>query len=461
MDRDEAGRALQSVPLRVADPELIPARRYYDSGFFELEKHKLWSRVWQMACRLEEIPDVGDYVEYRLFEKTIVVVRTANGIKAYHNVCRHRGMRLVEGRGNCRSRGFICPFHGWRYDMEGGNTFVFGRKIFSDRLLEAAEIGLKACRVETWGGCAFINFDDDAPPLTDALGPVTQKLEARGVDQLRTEWWYASVVPTNWKVSVEAFLEMYHLMRTHPEFHARTPSAFAALDSDGIFQTRDVTAREAVQEAIGYLSNLSEGMGGLVHHSEIAVIEGLRDMEVPDDPLAATMAFYARAREEIRADSLSRGISLHDLNEVEEKFPSLANELLFPNFFLLPMFGCMASYRIRPLTEETCLFEIWSLIRVPEGEPYTSPREPTMLPHDSPDYPLIVRQDYANMPNQQIGLRSGEIEYQRVAKVHEGIISNFERLIDGYLAGLDSGLLQHATHIVNGGSFGPLQDIGF
>src|SRR6202008_1434464 len=102
----------------------------------------------------------------------------------------------------------------------------------------------------------------------------------------------------------------------------------------------------------------------------------------------------------------------HDMNAFKENFPSQANELLFPNFFLLPMFGCMASYRIRPLTPETCLFEIWSLILVPEGEAHESPNAPPVLPHDSPDYPLIVRQDYFNMPNQQIGLRSGEIEYQ-------------------------------------------------
>src|SRR6202008_2854778 len=113
----------------------------------------------------------------------------------------------------------------------------------------------------------------------------------------------------------------------------------------------------------------------------------------------------------------------HDMNAFKENFPSQANELLFPNFFLLPMLGCMASYRIRPLTPETCLFEIWSLILVPEGEPFASPRQPTILPHDDPDYPLIPRQDYANLPNQQIGLKTGEIEFQRLSKTHEGLIS--------------------------------------
>jgi carnitine monooxygenase subunit len=446
--------------MKVANPEMIPARRYFEPSFFELEKKKLWPHVWQMACRLEEIPEIGDYVEYTIFEKSIIVLRTKSGVKAFHNVCRHRGMRLVDGPGNCKSKGFVCPFHGWRYDFDGRNTFVFGRKVFNEELIADEDIRLKPCRLEMWGGCAFINLDNDAPPLLECLGPVTRKLEARNADKLRTEWWYASIVPCNWKLAVEAFLEMYHLMRTHPEFHSLTPSAFTAQDTAGLFMKRNVTGREAVNEAVDYLTNLSEGMGCIVHRSELAVIEQLRDMGVPDDPFEATMAFYTRAREEIRREGLTRGVPLHDMNKVEEEHPSLANEFLFPNFFLLPMFGCMASYRIRPLTPETCLFEIWSLVPVPAGEAYVSPKRPTILPHDSPDYPLIPRQDYANLPEQQRGLQTGEIEYQRLSASHEGAISNFERLIDGYLEDRDPKLLAKAAHVVNGGSFMPIRDIG-
>ena len=73
--------ATKSVPLRVTDPELIPAKRYYDEEFFKLENEKLWPHVWQMACRLEEIPNVGDFVEYTILEKSVIVVNTKSGIK--------------------------------------------------------------------------------------------------------------------------------------------------------------------------------------------------------------------------------------------------------------------------------------------------------------------------------------------------------------------------------------------
>ena len=186
------------IPFRITNPERIPTARYHDPEFFDLERQRLWPHVWQMACRLEEIPNVGDYVEYRILNRSVLVVRTKAGIKAFHNVCRHRGVKLASGRGNCRTKGFICPFHGWRWNMDGENTFVFGRQIFSEENLEQAELNLAPCRVELWGGSAFINFDDDAPSLIDALGPVAERLSARNLDQLRMEWWYATELPTNW-----------------------------------------------------------------------------------------------------------------------------------------------------------------------------------------------------------------------------------------------------------------------
>ena len=107
---DDVKAALNSVPHRITNPELIPAERYYDPAFFKLEKEKLWPHVWQMACRLEEIPNVGDYVEYTILAKSVIIVNTKNGVKAFHNACRHRGVRLATGPGNCKTRALSAPF---------------------------------------------------------------------------------------------------------------------------------------------------------------------------------------------------------------------------------------------------------------------------------------------------------------------------------------------------------------
>ena len=457
----DTAAALAGVPHRVDRPELIPAERYYDPEFFELEKKHLWPRVWQMAARLEEIPNVGDYVEYTILDKSVIVVNTKDGVKAFHNACRHRGVRLATGPGNCAKKGFICPFHGWRWSPEGKCTFVFGKQIFSEDLLAADQIDLPPVRLETWAGCAFINFDDTAPSLLDTLGPVAETLNARNVDKLKMDWWYGTILPTNWKLAMEAFMEGYHVMRTHPQLHDLMPGNSYGSDVDETVPLRNMDSRQMVGNMIDFYARLSFGMAGMVHETEVAVLEKLRDMDVPEDPMAALGAFMVKAQEEITRDGLARGAPMFDIPSTNQSHPFHDVEFMFPHFFLLPSFAAMSSYRIRPLTAETCLFEIWSLVLRPEGEAYDTPKGPTMLPYDSQDFPEIPMQDYSNLPIQQLGLHAGSFTHMRLSKEQEGMISNYQRLIDGFLAGLPIEQLAKATNVVNSGYNAPILDIGF
>jgi len=456
----EMATGLDSVPHKVTNPEKIPAQRYYDEEFFELEREKLWPKVWQMACRLEEIPEVGDYVEYTILDKSVIVMRGGDGVKAFHNACRHRGVRLANGPGSCGKSGLTCPFHGWRWNAQGECTFVFGKEIFNPDLLDEDEINLASVRCETWGGCAFINFDDDAAPLLDSLGPVTTRMDARHVDKLKMDWWYATVLPTNWKLAMEAFMEGYHVMQTHRQLFDLSPGSAYGPDADGVLPGFEgKSARDVVNLNVDFMARLSSGMAGMVHETEVAVLEGLRDMEVPDDPMQAMMAFYAKAQEAITKDGLERGAPMFDIQKVNQEHPFSDVEFMFPHYFLLPSFAAMSSYRIRPLTAETCYFELWSLVLRPEGEDYDTPTEPTFLPYDSDKYPEIPAQDYSNLPIQQLGLHN--FEFMRLAKDQEGMISNYQRLVDGYLADLDTETLRRAQNTVNSGYNAPIHDIGF
>jgi phenylpropionate dioxygenase-like ring-hydroxylating dioxygenase large terminal subunit len=450
-----------SVPHRITNPELIPVERYYDEAFFALENKHLWPHVWQMACRLEEIPEVGDYTVYSILTHSVLLVHTKDGVKAFKNACRHRGLRLAHGPGNCSKDGFVCPFHGWRWNGEGENTFVFGRHFFDEGVLERAEIDLVPVRVEFWAGCAFINFDDDAPSLREALGPVANRMDARHADKLRMDWWFGTELPTNWKLAMEAFQEGFHTPQTHPQLHAVSVNANDAFGAghDGVPVNTGLGPRETVNMHIDFLAKLGEGMDGMVHKTEVAVLEKLRDMEVPDDADMATMAFYGKAYQAVEQDARERGAEIFEFGKVSQEHPFHAVEFMFPHYFLLPMIGAMSAYRIRPLTPETCFFEIWSLVIRPENEPYDTPTEPTVLPHDSPEFPEIPRQDYSNLPLQQRGLH--DLQFMRLASRHEGMISNYQRLVDGYLAGLDPQLLAKASQIVNSGFAAPILDIGF
>ena len=455
---------LEAVPLRVTRPTRIPSERYYDKEFFELERDKLWPHVWQMACRLEEIPEVGDWVEYKILDNSVIVVRTRTGVKAFHNACRHRGVQLAVGRGNCEVQGFTCPFHGWRWNIDGENTFVFGRSIFDEADLEKAELNLVPCRIEFWGGCAFINFDDKAPSLRDSLGPVAPRLEARNVDKLRMEWWYATVLPTNWKLAMEAFMEGYHVMRTHPQLHVQMPAELSqyGLDLNQKASGRQFTPRELVDMTYDFMATNGRGMAGMIVQSELDIAARVRDeMALPDDPFEAMGAYYAQIREAIYADGIERGTPVFDMNKAEAEHGMSYVEFMFPHYFLLPYFTAMSSYRIRPLSPETCLFELWSLAPMAEDDPRPRITEPVVLSYDSADFPEIPRQDYSNLPRQQLGLHARGFDYMRLSNQKEGMISNYQRLIDGYLAGLDPERLAKATQVVNSGFDAPLLDIGF
>ena len=209
--------AVGQVPFAVDVPDQIRTERYYDQEFFELEAELLWPRVWQMACRLEEVPEVGDFVEYEILDQSVVVVRQADGeVAAFHNACRHRGVRVLSGAGNCAA-GIVCSFHGWSYGPDGKNVGIPRRRAFSAHNLAEGEINLTPVRCDTWGGCAWINLDPDAPPLRDSLEPVASILDAWEVESLRTEWWRACRLPVNWKLAEEAFVEQYHVVQTHPD----------------------------------------------------------------------------------------------------------------------------------------------------------------------------------------------------------------------------------------------------
>lgn len=457
----------RELPHAVVDPARIPVERYFDEAFFRLECERLWPRVWQMACRLEQIPEVGDWVEYHNLGRSVIVVRTQAGVRAYHNACRHRGVPLVpEGsHGNARGQGFICPFHGWRWNLEGENTFVYGRHLFSQRQLDPADIALPACRVEEALGCAFINFDDQAPSLRECLGEVVDRLEAHGAANMRAEWWYATELPANWKIAMEAFMEGYHVMRTHPQLQRALPALYNQRyghDTGGIGLpvNPNQTVRQNIAAQVRHFELLSEGMAGMVHAKEVEIIRQLADVPLPDDPETAIPQWFGIVQAEITRRLRERGEPVPDLNEVAVSHPVNAVEFLFPHYFLLPTFTSMSAYRIRPLAPERCLFEIWSLTHFPPGQEPPPVMAPRVLPHDSEAFPPIPRQDYSNIPAQQRGCHAGGFRFMRLAEQVEGLISNYQRIIDGYLRGVEPARLAAATRKLGGNFDGPILELG-
>jgi len=429
------------VPYAIEVPDRVRKERYYDPDFYDLEADRLWPRVWQMACRLEEIPQPGDVVEYEILDQSVIVVRAEDqSVAAFENVCRHRGVRLVEGRGHCEN-GFTCPFHGWCYGQDGKNTYISKRGSFSDDNLAPGDVDLTPVRCEVWGGCAWINLDPDAPPLRACIEPFASIMDAWKVESMRAEWWHAFRLPVNWKLAEEAFMEQYHVIETHPQ-----------LVIPGRFPPRDPQAfdpRTFVESELHYLHTMSDGMAGMVHANDVRIAEGLRDIELPAEPALAMETWNRTLNDAVVSWHQAEGSDIPDLNELGASGWNEPMGYCFPHYFVLPMYSSASAYRFRPLGPEETLMEIWSLTRFPEGAEPEKLTPPEPWECDDPRVPPIPTQDFSNLPRQQKGLHSRSFEFMRLSAQLEGHLSNYHRLIDGYLAGRPHEQLQPVLSQIN------------
>src|SRR3954466_8374552 len=157
--------ANELASMSVGADGFVPKDRYISPAFLELEMERLWSRVWQIACREEEVAEPADFVEYTIGDQSVLVVRTTDGeLAAHHNACLHRGTRLAQGAGTFPDADIRCRYHAWRYGLDGRLL-----QIVDDHEFDAVpdDLCLARVRVDTWGGFVFVNLDPAAEPLLD------------------------------------------------------------------------------------------------------------------------------------------------------------------------------------------------------------------------------------------------------------------------------------------------------
>ena len=189
---------------------------YFSREYMQREWDKLWTRSWLIAGIESDIQEVGDFFLFNIRDESIIVTRTEEGIKAFYNVCSHRGARLVwDERGNRKV--FVCPFHSWSFHNNGTLRRITDEEYFKPEVV-AHRPGLKPVQCDTLAGIVFINMDDKPEqPLKEAIGLPEGYLEAYRISDMRVARHVRSEWGANWKVGVEAFYESYHLHAVHPE----------------------------------------------------------------------------------------------------------------------------------------------------------------------------------------------------------------------------------------------------
>lgn len=208
-----------------------PASFYRDAARYTAERRSIFGRSWLFMAHVSELQREGDVVSATIAGYPLLVVRTADGLKAFHNVCRHRAGPLVdEDRGNCGG-GFTCKYHGWAYTLDGRlrNARDFGAASGFD----PRQYGLVPLMVETWRNFVFVNADLNAAPLSGVMAPLDRKLGARTFEGLVHAERRTHDIACNWKIYVENYLEGYHIPNVHPMLNDQVDASRYEVTVDG------------------------------------------------------------------------------------------------------------------------------------------------------------------------------------------------------------------------------------
>ncbi|PEQ12998.1 (2Fe-2S)-binding protein [Novosphingobium sp. PC22D] len=402
------------------EPVNIPAEAYVSPEYAREERDKLWRKVWLQAGRLDDIPEVGNYFTYEIGDDSVIVVRSApDTVGALHNVCPHRGRKLVDvppGKRNARGSrpNFICGYHGWTFDLDGKNTFIEHQEDWQGRLCDGlSDVG--QVKVGTWGGWVWINLDPEAMPLEDYLAPAAGLLEPYQLHNMRPRWRKWVVFECNWKVAMEAFAETYHVSTTHPEFMefgqfrgwARNQGLHSNIGYDAPKgQEEDsgklrLGAGEDPRMTTADLQNFTwDNANTNTTRTLVDVANRLKD-ELPEGTTAAEVSMYwIKTAREIDA---ARGVVWPVVDPQHTAKAGTAWQI-FPNFQIGHAVNNMLCYQARPYgtDPDKCVFEAAVYELYPEGEApeteweYTAPD----------DWPPVLQQDFNNMAAVQQGMKN-------------------------------------------------------
>lgn len=419
---------------RPAQPSLtgIDRNRYVDPAFHHLEVERLWSKVWQMACREEEIPEGGDVVVYDIADTSFIVTRTHMGeIRAFRNACLHRGTRLCDGDTSVRQ--FRCPFHGFTWSLEGELTEVPCRWDFPH--VDDDSFRLPEALVGTWGGFVFINMDPDAAPLEDYLGVMADHIPEKDFAGKYIAGYYRKVLPANWKACIEAFLEAYHSIETH---------------SWSLGFTNDANAQYDIFPETPHVTRFMHAFGVQSPHidrtlSEQEILEELYKIFWNGEPvpiLPPRVKARAFAADQVR----KRMTAVMGRDYMHVSDPESLDSIeysLFPNFVLFKGIAVPTVYRFRPNGNDpdSCIFDLLLLADIPEGQP--RPEAAPVLEMgdlnyvDAPGlnhfFGTTYDQDTSNLGMQQRGMKSMQQNNLVFARYQESRLRHFHMMIDRYL----------------------------
>jgi len=436
-DRNAAPAWAASESYHYLGSEDVSKERYTDPAFAKAEFERMWTRTWQMACREDHIPEVGDYYVYDIGSYSFVVTRCDDDeIRAYYNACLHRGTKLKPSGTAGFAANLKCPFHGWTWNLDGSLKEIPEKWDFAH--VATRKMCLPEARVERLGGFVWVNMDPAAPSLEEYLG--AEALAHLKAWKLEDRYIYLHVqksYPANWKLTMEAFMEAYHVGDTHPQVAPANGDVNSQYDVYGDHVDRFISTlgvvspklRDKYNEA-DIIANFTLGDSSSLGGSKPELKAGERARQV--------MADMFRDMFETATNT--------DLSHVSDtELLDTYSYTFFPNLFLFPGISLPMIYRFRPDARDhrRTIYEVMFMRPKPKdgGEVETAEVE-ILQDHQSfaeaqgmdPGFGHILDQDTDNLYAQQEGLEASAKPGITLGDYQEVRVRHFEQTIDKYMA---------------------------
>lgn len=401
-------------------PVNVSPEAYISKDYARAEQDKLWRKTWLQAGRIEEIPEVGSYLTYDIGPDSVIITRSGpDEIRAFHNVCTHRGRRLIDtppGKRNAvgKRMSFVCGFHAWTFNLEGRCTYIEHKDDWQGALTDE-RTSLGKVQVDTWGGWIWINLDPNAEPLAKYLDPVPAMLDPFETQNMRFRWRKWIVFNCNWKVAMEAFSETYHVASTHPEFlefgQFRGWARNHGLHTNIGYEAPKDLEEDAAKLRLGTngdprittaeLQNFTWANANTnTTQTLVDAANRLKD-ELPEGTPGPQV--FAHWLKSAREHDAKRGVVWPTVEPSHTAKAGTAWQI-FPNFQIGHAVNNLLCYSARPYGDDPdmCVFEAAVYELFPKGQEPATEWEYTK----AEDWPPVLQQDFANMQAVQQGMKN-------------------------------------------------------
>jgi phenylpropionate dioxygenase-like ring-hydroxylating dioxygenase large terminal subunit len=415
------------------DCDTVPRARYTEKSFFDLEVKRMWPRVWQLACREEQIPGVGDCLVYESPGASLLIVRTSpSDIKAYYNTCLHRGMKLCSADTSLRQ--IRCPYHGFTWNLDGTIAKIPAKWDFP--AIKTSEFSLPEARVERWGGFVFINRDPAAPPLATYLANLPAHFKEWPREDVYLAINIRKVMHANWKACIEGFIEAFHVAELHSQ----------ALPFGGDSSTQyDVwPGNENISRFLEPSGIQSEEYPGKLTEQQVyaAMMRTVTGSDKPPELPAGMKARTAMAEMNRQVMSKLDGRDYSGLSDTEALDP--AQYSIFPNIVIFRTLGFPYVYRFVPVRDDphSTIFDFMIFRpKSTDGSPNPETRHINLGPNDTygecgafpPWLGQIYDQDTVGLGMLQEGLRAGGTDVVNLSRYQEIRIRLLHQTLSRYI----------------------------